>query len=212
MFLASRILDFSANPQNLKKWGLDPITYDLENISCRILAKRGDYMKWGKCHPITYKLHTRQVHSTLTTLLIIMSIRVHFQFWKFMASPQLLWVLWFDTKVQNSDGQKYAYLYLFCNNFGVLSGIFWSGIVSTFSMLYTYTSNSITNIEKGCATCRRYSSVDPTSQLTTTTPCPSMLFPFLLQIEYCLALTSLTRYMYNVNRPDTILDIFHIHS
>ena len=41
MYLASRILDFSANPQNLKKWGLDPITYDLENISCRILAKRG---------------------------------------------------------------------------------------------------------------------------------------------------------------------------
>ena len=100
----------------------------------------------------------------------------------------------------------------FCNTFGVLSGIFWSGIVSTFSMLYTYTSNSITNIEKGCATCRRCSSVDPTSQLTTTTPCPSMLFPFLLQIEYCLALTSLTRYMYNVHRPDTILDIFHIHS
>ena len=26
MFLASRILDFGVNPQNLKKWGLDPIT------------------------------------------------------------------------------------------------------------------------------------------------------------------------------------------
>lgn len=59
MFLASRILDFSANPQNLKKWGLDPITYDLENISCRILAKRGIIWNGGKCYPITYKLHTR---------------------------------------------------------------------------------------------------------------------------------------------------------
>ena len=56
MYLASRILDFSANPQNLKKWGLDPITYDLENISCRILAKRGIIWNGGNAtlSPINY--------------------------------------------------------------------------------------------------------------------------------------------------------------